>query len=89
MHWCIEFVDELAIAAGSIAPSLLPGTAFARAAARVAAARVNKEVCSSYYQVGSERLRASFSVGSMVSRFLSNCRPVAHWQSFNWEDEGH
>jgi len=48
---CIEFVDELAAARGSAAPPLLPPCPFERAAARLAAQRVNKEVCSAYYRV--------------------------------------
>ena len=46
---CIEFVDELALARGSSAPSLLPADPFERARARVAADRINKTVTSGYY----------------------------------------
>lgn len=46
----IEFVDEVALANGTRAPSLLPSCPFERARARVAADRVNKTVTSGYYQ---------------------------------------
>lgn len=48
---CIEFLDELAAAAGAAAPRLLPGDPYDRAANRVAADRASKTVCSAYYQV--------------------------------------
>jgi len=47
---CIEFIDELAQANGSQAPTLLPSDPFERARARVAADRMNKTVTSSYYR---------------------------------------
>jgi len=46
---CIEFLDELACSASSQAPSLMPSCPYERARARVAADRVNKQVCSAYY----------------------------------------
>ena len=48
---CVEFIDELAKAAGGSAPSLLPGSPYDRANAKVAADNANKTVCSAYYQV--------------------------------------
>ena len=46
---CIEFIDEIARAAGSAAPPLLPDDPFDRAKARVMADKVNKQVTSNYY----------------------------------------
>lgn len=61
---CIQFVDELAAANGSGAPSLLPADPFDRAQARVAAENVNKTVCSAYYRAlvrtDEEERRAAF-----------------------------
>lgn len=48
---CIEFVDELAMLRGSTAASLMPSCPYERARARIAAERLSKTVCSSYYKV--------------------------------------
>jgi len=45
----IQFVDEVATARNGAAPPLLPSDLFDRAHARVAADKINKVVCSSYY----------------------------------------
>jgi len=46
---CIQFIDEVALANGSQAPSLLPADPYERAATRVAADQVNKSITSNYY----------------------------------------
>jgi glutathione S-transferase len=46
---CIEFIDEIALSAGSTASPLLPSDPFERAHLRVMADRMNKKVTSNYY----------------------------------------
>jgi len=47
----VQFVDDLAKTRGGAAPPLVPADPFVAARNRVAADRVNKEVCSAYYRV--------------------------------------
>lgn len=46
---CIEFIDDIARAAGSKASPLVPRDPFERANARIMAERINKTVTSNYY----------------------------------------
>ena len=48
---CVEFVDDIAMEAGSDAPSLFDSCPWKRASARIAMDAINKSICSSYYSV--------------------------------------
>mmetsp|Transcript_20229 Transcript_20229/g.36687 ORF Transcript_20229/g.36687 Transcript_20229/m.36687 type:complete len:264 (+) Transcript_20229:53-844(+) len=48
---CVEYVDELASKSGTAAASLLPGSPSERAALRLEADWVNKNLCSPFYVV--------------------------------------
>ena len=76
---CIEFINEIAELHGTSAPSLLPTDPFDRAAARIAADRVNKTVTSGYYaslvRLDDEDRRAGFDqILDGLRRFTSESR---------------